>query len=68
MKNKYNIPVYINNSSAIEGNFIDHYQYLDYSNYTNNTVKRRSLYNIKNIFGINLNIKPNNLRHNVHKK
>jgi hypothetical protein len=68
MKSKYNIPVYINNSYAIEGNFIDHYQYLDYNNNTNNTVKRRSLYNIKNIFGINLNIKSNNLRHNVHEK
>jgi len=51
--NKYNLPIEVN-TERTSGNFIDHYKLKNRFNYV--TLKRRCLYNINNLYAIELKI------------
>lgn len=60
MKNKFNIPVVINDINIIGGNYIDHLSYKDLHDNSEKIVKRRIISKDINIlikFGISLIIK-----------
>lgn len=58
MKNKFNIPVYVN-IKEITGNYIDHYDY-EYFNITKDTHKRRIITDISILISYGIYLRRTN--------